>query len=279
MKLLTNNIRQIALFLSFFNTINAMERSSEDSFFDDVQKEVKRDIVLYFIDDSENVETAIKHLYMFQSINKSSYQVINDPQMCQSYVRSLHKKFNIRKLFVRYMMHTKAAKRLLLERMKVISQYAFLYHNTILRERNKKVESARFVLEQTCEILHESRKKDKTFWDNTQAITNNYNALTSCKKIKVKVDAYKYPFYGEWSSQDLLYLSENMLGKTEGDAIQMFNNPAMKEKLKHRFIDGITLFKMIESQISNDFELDCIRPYSGKSRICKKIEQRIKVIQ
>ena len=147
--------------------------------------------------------------------------------------------------------------------MKIIGQYAFLHHNEIVYEQQKDGESTSSLLERTCNILHAKRKDNAAFWKNTQNITDDYKKMTLPSRIRVNVGAYKYIFDGELIARSLFYLVENISGnrtfsigpRYSNEVPEIFENPKLKEMLdeSHKFRGEKTLFKMVCSEIFNDF--------------------------
>jgi hypothetical protein len=256
----------LLLFLLSRNS-NAMEGELEDSTFNDLSQKLKEMIVADIVPASDTVEEAIKNLYIIRTLHTSL--ALNDPEFTQHFVKDLHKKFKISKIFARFRLNTQESQKQLLERVRTISQFAFLHHNDLLRERKEKVEEGRsmvaFALEQACDALHQKRKSNTEFWKNETAITDEYCATTKPNQIFVTVDAYKYHYEGKKTAVWLLYLAENIA--------EILQRPTLKPKVKTQLRKN-NLFAILDSEVFDDFYYPEI--YVGKTPAYKSMEKRIK---
>jgi hypothetical protein len=188
-------------------SIYTMEQKKEESSFDSIPREIIQQKVLDDILASENLEEVAALARKFNT-------VLEDPGIMPHVVKNLRKKFNLGKFEAFYIFHTNAAQEKLLAKMKVITQYAFLYHNDLLHY-NGGIESlpcgttlTYVALALAYKNLHHQKKVNANFYTT---IENTYSIITKADPIDVTVDAYgKDKTGGHSASAHLLYLSENI---------------------------------------------------------------------
>lgn len=195
----------------------AMEKSNEISPFDALPQETKQHIFLSGIAICTSLKEITTWVKTVKELNTEFNSLVEDPLIMPDIVKDVHKKFNIRKLDARYLIHTRAAQDKLLARIKTITQYAFLHHNDLLH-KNGGVDEIRpgsgsftkYALEHTYKDLHERRKTNSIFWDKAQEIDDIYTIIIQPHPIDCVIDAYNNDMGGQSTSAELLYLSENI---------------------------------------------------------------------
>lgn len=122
------------LFIDFFNSTMAMEQIIKKEKFIDVPIELKTKIVFNAVGYVKNIDEAIIFLHTCKQANQEIKlkDIVENEQNSVFFVKTLHKKFEIPKLQVRYMLRTNETKTQLLKKKDIIAKYAFLHHNTLL---------------------------------------------------------------------------------------------------------------------------------------------------
>lgn len=194
--------------------IRAMEQ--QESPFDAVSTEIKQHIMLMGISSCKDLQEVALLAAQIKLINTEWNNLIEDPVIVPPLVKSLHKKFNIKKLDVRYILHTKPALEKLKITMALLTKYAFLHHNALLQKNGgiKSLPAGTHLplaaLQFALQDLHQQRRNNVNFWNTVQNIEQEYNKVIEIDRIPVILDAYRDIDKGKITSAKLLYLSENI---------------------------------------------------------------------
>ncbi len=258
-------IRFILLTFIMPMSIYAMEQSSEESFFDSVPQEIKQHMVLFGIYACKNLKEVASLVNTLKLISWEWNTNVEDPLIVHDVVQDLHKRFEIEILDAHYIFHTKAAQKKLQTKMELITKYAFLHHNNLLRQ-NGGIKSlpvgtslTYIALTLAYKNLHPQKKENPNLYNTLE---DTYTITTKANLIDVIVDAYGADKTGgHVASARLLYLSENT--NTALSAIQL------KNYLRHK-----NLISCLASRAFNVFHPDPI----GISPIGEMMEKRINPI-
>jgi hypothetical protein len=245
----------------------AMEHAVEKTMFIPVPVELKAKIVSNAIGYAKDMNEAVAFVQVCKRVNpelKLEYIVENE-QNSAHLVKTLHKKFKIPKIQVRYMLHTDETQKQLLKKMGVIIKYAFLNYVTLLREpllRTRvyaRTSLPLLALERAHMVLKQNRKNDVQFWENNEDIIPRYSIVTQSNTIDVSVDVH----YSNSKAPELTNIAAFLLYLAEHGNEVIAKNAVLKE--------GETFFSLLISQVDGVFYPSPSRESSLYKETCARI--------
>lgn len=159
-----------------------MDHTDNNSTFIDIPRELTTKIVINALSYAQDIDEALRFVDACKRVDQqlTLNETVENEQHAHYLIKLLHKKFEISKLQVRYMLPTALAQKQLLEKMEIISKYAFLNYpelltNPLSRTRvYTRTALPLLALERAHKTLQQKRKNDPQFWKNNhQEIPNN----------------------------------------------------------------------------------------------------------
>jgi hypothetical protein len=162
-------------FLVFLIPLSAMEQNREK--LKEIPFELQEVIFLEGMIDKD-LKKSIGMVHNLRRVNKGVKSIIE-----KDLLKKIGKKFSISKIQIRYMLHIPEMQQTLLQRIKLITRYALVYCDILLREplsrtRNYSEEKlASVALERAYEELKQKRKDNPQLWND-----ENHDFLTIAVK-------------------------------------------------------------------------------------------------
>jgi len=258
------------LFIAFFKNSIAMEHTVGKTMFIPVPVELKAKIVFNAIGYAKDMNKAVTFVQTCKRVDRELEleYIVENEQNSAHLVKTLHKKFEIPKVQVRYMLHTDETQKQLLKKMGVITKYAFLNYTTLLHEPFSRTRTyARtalplLALERAHMVVKQNRKNNMKFWENNEDIISHYSIITQPNIIDIS-DVY-YPASKASERKNvaafLLYLAEHT------------NEIIAKTVLE----EDVTFFPLLISQVDSIFYPSSS---SSESSLYKETCARINLIK
>lgn len=244
-----------------------MEHAVEKTMFIPVPVELKAKIVSNAIGYAKDMDEAVTFVQTCKRVNPELEleYIVENEQNSAHLVKTLHKKFEIPKVQVRYMLHTDETQKQLLKKMSVITKYAFLNYTTLLHTPLSRLRDyARKALpllglERAHKLLQQKRKNDVQFWENNEDIIARYSIVTQPKTIDVSVDVA----YADSKALELKNLAAFLLYLAE-HSNEVIAKPVVLKKDE-------TFFSLLISQVEGVFYPSPSRESSLYKETCARI--------
>lgn len=215
--LISRSIKFNFLLFAFITPLCIRAMEQEASPFDSISTKMKQHTMLIGISSCKDLKEVALFVAQVKLINTEWNNLIEDPVIVSSCVKNLHKKFNIKKLDARYILHTKPALEQLQTRTAIITKYAFLHHNDLLQENGgiKSLTGGELLTRVALNFAHQDlckqKKNNQNFESIIEIVKEDYFEATKEDLIDVVVNAYgEDKIGGHTTSARLLYLSENI---------------------------------------------------------------------